>query len=164
MMKYIDDKTIDDVLEAMDTIEEDYVQMMDNFEQNQPVIVDFLSKENLSILSDDERDYLDYLALAIYQSIVKVYKNVPELTEEQIGEAEEKNWEILELVKGTDFSERLTMFFDGHPQEDLLAFVEDSLVDDPEDEEAQLDFLTDEGREPMFIALKSVIDAFHKAL
>jgi hypothetical protein len=164
MMKQIDEHNIDLVIEELDTIDENYAQMMSDFEEQQPVVFGFLDKENLSILSDDEREYLEYMALVIFRTVVKAHKKVPMLSEDQIGEAEEKNWEMLETVKGNDFSERLNVFFDDYPQEDLLAFVEDSLVEDPDDPEANMEFVTDEGREPMFVALKSIIDAFHKAL
>ena len=46
----------------------------------------------------------------------------------------------------------MDVFFENYQQEDLLAFVEDSLIDD-EDE-----IVTKVGREPMFVALKSIID------
>ena len=42
-------------------------------------------------------------------------------------------------------------------QEDLLAFVEDNLVEDEDS------VVTKEGREPMFVALKSVIDVLTNA-
>ena len=46
----------------------------------------------------------------------------------------------------------MDVFFEDYAQEDMLAFVEDNLV---EDEDSTI---TKEGREPIFVALKSVID------
>jgi hypothetical protein len=163
-MKIINEAAIDAVLEKVDTIQEDFEQYFEDFAEKQPVIIGFLDKENTSILSDDERDYMEYLVLVVYQAIEKSYKNIPEITEEQLGVAEEKNWEIMEAAKAPTFNDKLDAFFEDYPQEDLLAFIEDSLTEDAEDPDANMDFLTDDAREPMFVVLKSIIDAFHYAL
>ena len=60
---------------------------------------------------------------------------------------------FLETVKSNNSRDRMTVFFDDSDQEDLLAFVEDALVEDDEDS-----VVTKEGREPIFVALKTVID------
>jgi hypothetical protein len=163
-MKIINDTAIDAVIESLDTFEEIFDRHVDDFVKKQPVIASFLESENTGILSDEERDFLEYLALVIYKCVEKVHPNLPAVTEEQIGEAEEKNWDIMENSKGKSFSDKIDPFFENYKQEDLLAFVEDSLVYDPDDEEANLEFLTDEGREPMFITLKTIIDAFDIAI
>ena len=91
--------------------------------------------------------------IVILESVQKVkaetLKAIPKKTLEI---AEEKNWELLDNIRELRFRDRMTVFFDNSDQEDLLAFVEDSLVDDEDS------FITKEGREPMFVALKSVID------
>ncbi len=163
-MKIVKDSAIDAIIESLDTFEEVYERHMNDFVKQQPTIASFLESEQTGILSDEERDFLEYLALVIYKSVEKVNKTIPTVTETQIGEAEEQNWDLLEQSKGKDFSERVDIFFADYPQEDLLAFVEDSLVYDPDDEEANLEFLTDEGREPIFIILKTIIDALHVAI
>ncbi len=163
-MKIIQDKQIDEVIESLDTFEEIYDRYVNQFAENQPVIVSFLESEQTGILSEEEQDFLEYLALVIYKCIEKTHKNLPSITEDQLGEAEERNWDLLEQTKGKSFTERMDVFFHEYKQEDLLAFVEDSLVHDPEDEDANLEFLTDEGREPMFVTLKTIIDAFDNTL
>ena len=71
----------------------------------------------------------------------------------EVENAEERNWTILKLAKGRDFQERLNAFFEDHPEkEDLLSFIEDALL---EDEDSPV---TAEGREPLFVSLKTVID------
>ncbi len=164
MMKIINEAAIDAVLEKVDTIQEDFEQYFEDFAKKQPVIMSFLDKENTSILSDEERDYMEYLVLVVYQAIEKSYKDIPEISEEQLGVAEETNWEIMEAAKAPIFNDKLDAFFEDYPQEDLLAFIEDSLTEDTEDPDANMDFLTDDAREPMFVVLKSIIDAFHYAL
>jgi len=70
-----------------------------------------------------------------------------------IEEAEEKNWTILSEQKVKSFREKINVFFDGYPQEDLLAFAEDALEMEHEDQ-----VVTTIGRPPIFIALKTLID------
>jgi hypothetical protein len=95
----------------------------------------------------------------LWQSVEKVHGKLPPLSKNALEAAEEANWESLESVTAKRFRDRMTPFFEGYDQEDLLAFVEDSLTEDEEDTE---NVVTKEGREPMFVALKSVIDALTK--
>ena len=77
------------------------------------------------------------------------------INEKTLGEAEERNWTLLQSSKSNNFQERLNPFFENYPQEDLLAFVEDALADEEDD-----GLLTREGREPIFITLKSILDCW----
>jgi len=62
----------------------------------------------------------------------------------------------MEANVGKKFRERLDEFFEETKQEDLLAFIEDALLDDEESP------VSKEGREPMFVTLKAVIDTIDK--
>jgi hypothetical protein len=81
-----------------------------------------------------------------------------EIDSDELSVAEEKNWELLESITAKRFRDRLDVFFKDNKQTDLLAFVEDMLLDE-EDE-----LLTKEGREPMFVILKSIIDCFDNCI
>ena len=104
-----------------------------------------------AVLLEDEQGYLQYLALIIHESFSKVNGQIDPISEDELGEAEEANTEILEAQSAQSFRERMTPFFENYPQEDLLALVEDALMEEEE-------MLTKEGREPMFIAMKTLID------
>ena len=66
---------------------------------------------------------------------------------------EEANWELLhEQPKGT-FRDKITPFFENNEQEDLLAFVEDTL------EQEEDSPVTTVGRDVIFISSKTVIDS-----
>jgi hypothetical protein len=77
------------------------------------------------------------------------------VSEEELGEAEEKNFEILENSTAKNFRDRLNPFFEGTAQEDLVAFAEDAVLEFDSDPEY---VLTKDGREPIFVALKTLID------
>lgn len=156
-MKFVSETVIDEVIEQLENFsDEQYEAAEARFAETQPVLVAYLfHDENFHLLTDDEKGYLQYLALIAWLSNEKVNGAVEPVSEEAIGEAEEKNYEILEGSTAKRFRERLTPFFDNYPQEDLLAFAEEAVLEDEDDPEA---LVTKEGREPIFIALKTVID------
>lgn len=120
----------------------------------QPALIAYLSSDNVSAFSDEEKDFLFFATLVIYKSIEAVEKVLPELTSGLLTEKEEANFEILSTSKGKTFRDKITVFFENYPQEDLLAFVEDSLEEDEDS------VITKEGREYIFVMLKTIIDSF----
>lgn len=157
MMSFVPETIIDQVIEALDRSDEALEKADQEMADSQPDLMAFLTQEALDVLTEDERDYLLLLGLTLWESARRVQGDLPVLSAEQIGEAEERNYELLDKAQGATFRDRISIFFEGYPQEDLLAFVEDALTDD-EDE-----YVTPEGRETLFVTLKSVIDALHAA-
>ena len=155
-MEFVSEKIIDTVIEELEDLpDEQYEQQMNAFAEAQPVLFAWLFSEQFDLLSDDEKGYLQYLALIAWRSIVRVNGPVEAVSEEQIGEAEEKNFEILEGSTAKKFRDRLDPFFENTTQEDLLAFAEEAVLESEDDPES---FVTKEGREPIFIALKTIVD------
>jgi hypothetical protein len=163
-MKFVSETIIDSVIEELDNLTDDkYEKKMDAFEDAQPVVNAYLlDDENFHLLTEEEQGFLQYLALIAYESIVKVNGQIPEVSEEMIGEAEEKNYEILDNITAKEFRDRLNPFFENYPQEDLLAFAEEALLEDEEEPTETL--VTKEGREPIFIAMKTLIDVLTQAV
>ncbi|MFN0013841.1 MAG: hypothetical protein ACKVU2_04780 [Saprospiraceae bacterium] len=157
-MKFVSEDVIDDIIDSLEEMDdEQYEQQMEKFAEAQPVIVAYLfDEENAELLTDDEKGYLQYLSLIAWMANTKVNGRTEPVGEEQIGLAEERNYELLEGSTATNFRDRLNVFFDDTPQEDLIAFAEEAVL---EDEDGGADALvTKEGREPIFIAVKTVID------
>ena len=150
---FISEDMIDTVVLKLETA--DFEQEVAIFGEKQPVLLGYVLSEDFELLTNEEREWLLYLVLVLYQAIESGDKKIDPLSKNDLEAAEEVNWARLETVTAKHFRDRMTPFFEGYPQEDLLAFVEDSLTEDEEDTE---NFLTKEGREPMFVALKSVID------
>ena len=156
-MKVINSNVIDAVIEELENLsDEQYEQHMENFASAQPVLVAYLfNEENFHLLTDEEKGFLQYLALIAWTAIVKTVGNVEAVSEEAIGEAEEKNYAVLEQSTAKKFRDRLDPFFDNYPQEDLLAFAEEAVLEDEDVPEA---LVSKEGREPIFVAMKTIID------
>jgi hypothetical protein len=156
-MKLVSENTIDAVVEELDGLtDQQYEQRMEAFSEAQPVLVAWLFSDQFELLTEDEQGYMHYLALIAWSAIVKANgQPIPPVSEEEIGEAEEKNYEVLEHSTGKTFRDRLNPFFENSKQEDLLAFAEDAVLEDDDDPES---LITKEGREPIFIALKTMTD------
>ena len=152
---FISEKIIDRITKALDNEENGYDQAIGDMQAKQPILFSYLLSESFKLLIEEESEYLLYLALVIWKAVDAEVTDLPLLDSEKIEEIEEKNWTLLNETKARKFNEKLDVFFDKYPQEDLLAFVEDALVDD-EDEDA---FVTKEGKELLFIGLKTTIDA-----
>jgi hypothetical protein len=151
----ISEKTIEQTIAQFESDQVDYEKAIREFSGRQPAIVSFLLADHEGALTDAEQEYLMYLANIIFRSVEAEEGELPKATPNEVTNAEEKNWDLLGQSKSRNFRERLDVFFANTDQEDLLAFIEDSLV---EDEEAEEVVVTDEGREPMFVLLKTVVD------
>jgi hypothetical protein len=139
-----------------------YEQQVQALGEEQPLVLSYLLSDTFEILTESEKTYLLYLALVIWTSIKSHTGTIPDVSEEALGGAEEINWAKYQDSSSRRFRDRLDAFFEGSPEEDLLAFVEDALEIDDENPEPDLE-LTKEGREPIFIGLKSIIDCWTKS-
>jgi hypothetical protein len=151
--KMVSEAFIEAALEELEADERNYSAAFHEFGQRQPALLSFLFSEDAELLTEAERETMIFGAVVIFKAIELAQLHTPpKITEKQIGDAEEKNWELLENITAKRFRERMDIFFENTSQEDLLAFVEDILT---EDEESSL---SKEGREPVFVALKTLID------
>lgn len=156
-MNFVSEDVIDAVIDELETLnDEQYESRMEDFSNAQPVLVSYLfHEENFHLLTDEERGYLQYLSLIAWMANTRVNGPGEPVSEEQIGQAEEQNYALLEGVREQGFRERLNVFFENTPQEDLLAFAEEAVLEDEDDPDA---FVTKEGREVIFLTVKTVVD------
>lgn len=151
-MLFIDEKTIDLAIDAISDSDERYDAALASIESQQAELMAYLFAEDEATYNEDEKDFLLYLLLIIWEAVRGKVENIKPIPASVISDAEEATWEQLEGSVGKKFRERLDPFFEATKQEDLLAFVEDALLDDDDTP------VTKEGREPMFVTLKAVID------
>lgn len=154
-MKFVSEQTIDQVAEELGASESNFEQAIQDMEIHQPVLLAYLFSENFSLFTDREREYLLFLVTVLYRSAKRVNEQLPTIEEEELSLMEENNWNLLQGVRGRKFHDRLDVFFQNHPQEDLLAFVEDALSD------VEDGYVTKEGREAIFVAVKSIVDCWN---
>jgi len=156
-MKFISESTID---EAIEVLNEPSVSdaLLKQMAISQPTLLAYITAENASAFSDSEKDFLYFATLVILLSIKKEVDDLPDLKVSMIDQIEERNYSMLMETKGKVFRDRITVFFENYTQEDLLAFVEDALE---EDEDA---LITKEGRDYLFVMLKTIIDTFDASI
>jgi hypothetical protein len=151
-MDFISEKYIEEVIELFDS-EPNYLQTLNEIQNLYPDLLFFIDQENHTLLTKDELTILEYLTLVIYQSVKIQLKKIPIIKANDIELNEEKNWDTFNTATSKNFSKILDTFFDGYKQEDLLALIEDSIQQDDENPISAV------GREIIFVACKSIIDA-----
>ncbi len=157
MSKEIKQEAIEEIMQRLQSTPDLFSSLLDGLEKDQPAIINWIFSESFDILNQEEKQYFLFLALVIIVSIMEEFSIDEMINPKLIEEAEEKNWTILSEQKVKSFREKVNVFFDGYPQEDLLAFVEDALELEHEDQ-----VVTTIGRPPIFIALKTLIDVLVK--
>ena len=152
---FVNETIIEQEAAQLDAATDNYEAAIAQLTAEQPQVLAYLFSDAFKMLTKEERAYFLYLGLVIWKAIWVEHKDIPALDEDTIGRYEERNWEIMDKSSNKKFRERLDVFFEKTPQEDLLAFIEDSLVSDADDQE---DFLTTPGREMIFVGLKTIVD------
>jgi hypothetical protein len=149
----VTEATIEEVLESFVNDREEYEESLSDLMDQQPPLLAFLAQESNDVLTEEEKDVLWYIILIIITSSRRHGISVGELSDVDLGNNEESNWEILQQQPKGSFREKITHFFEAYEQEDLLAFVEDTL--ELEDDSP----VTSVGRDVIFISAKTVIDS-----
>ena len=152
-MQFISEDDIEKVFDGYYESEKKYFSDRDALISGQPAFSAMLTDEGYELLSDDEYELLWFMATVIYTSTTQANGQIKTCEAEVMSELEENNWLKMEEAKGGNFHDRLYVFFQDYPQEDLLAFVEDSLESDEDIE------VSPAGRELIFVACKTLIDA-----
>ncbi len=148
----IAEKVIDQVVERFAGKPADLSHVYKELAAEQPAIISMLYSTDLKTLTDEETDLLFFIVAVIYESI-KNKKGLPaQVMPEELETADDANWGKMMTAGNGNFRERITPFFDEYPQEDLLAFVEDALLDDDDQVVSGI------GREAIFVTAKTVID------
>jgi hypothetical protein len=152
LSKFVSESIIDQVILELEKEKKAPELILTDLKEEEPVLTAYLFSETFDIFAQTEKDYLLYLALVIWNAVNQAKLKREAIAEGQLGSTEEKNWEIFEEAKGKSFREKLDVFFEAYPQEDLLAFVEDALTDDEDN------LISHESRSAAFISLKTIID------
>lgn len=153
-MKFISEEIIDRIAEEIGGSEDAFKEATIDLSMEQPNIAAYIFSDNFDLFTADEKQYFLFLVLVVFKSIKSETENLPRTSAADLGKFEEKNWLLINEVTSKQFRDRLDVFFENTSQEDLLAFLEDSLLEEEEE------LVTKVGREPMFVALKSIIDSW----
>lgn len=153
-MQLITEDAIDQVVEDLEQNPAAYAAVLEAMQQQQPVLFAYPFTENFEAFTAEEREYFLFLMLVVWRA-VSSHEPPPQVGEQQLSEVEDANWAIILGNQGGSFRSRLDPFFKDYPQEDLLAFAEDALTQDEEDNGL---LVSKEGQEALFVSLKTIVD------
>ncbi len=156
-MKFINEDLIEKTIAHLGADSSNFETALKELESNQPALLSYLLSEDTQAFTNTEKEWLLFAALVIYQSTQTFAEGRRMIREKEVLDAEEKNWETIQANKTKSFRDRLNPFFESTEQEDLLAFIEDGLILE-EDE----NMISSEGRESLFIMLKTITDVLTK--
>ncbi len=153
---FIEEAWIDATIRQIaDNDEQSNEVLLERFKEAQPQVLAYVFSETFALLVPEEKEQLLFMNLVLWSVLTKHGgQALPILSDQIIGDSEEQNWSKFLGEKGS-FREKLNIFFENYPQEDLLAFVEDFLMSEEEEGD-----LSKEGQEYLFIGLKSIMDAY----
>jgi hypothetical protein len=144
----ITERELDVILDAFEKGEHRPEDIFQDFGKVQPSLYAFLIDEQAKYLTKSEQSFYTFLISVIWKCIPSHL----DIHEDWISQYEEENWHTLDAVKSKKFSDKITPFFERCPEEELLAFIEDSLA---EDEELMISQVS---KEWIFISLMTMID------
>ncbi len=157
-MQFISEDIINEKLNIYDNHEEMLVNEFKTMVEAHTSILSFFQQESLVLLTESEKGLLEFMFTVIYSSSQSSLGKPLVFNISTLEKTEEKNWEVFNAHSSKKFTQICDIFFENYPQEDLLAFVEDSLQMD--DDEAAI---TSVGREIILIACKSFIDVLNES-
>lgn len=156
-MDFISEDKIEGVLELLESRENGIEEGFTELSNEQPAVIQFLASENFKILKENEYDVLVFILVVIYKSC-KSDKDLSEISAQLIESKDEHNWEVYNEKGSQNYTKALDIYFKNYPQEDLLAFVEDTLIDDDDQTISAV------GKEIIFISAKTFLDCLHNSV
>lgn len=155
---FISEEAIERVTLEFSEDETSIEHAIEELETEQPEVFGYFFSENIESFTSSEREYALLLLLTIWRSVKNTGITPHPVSADELEEAEERNWELVQDLPVKSYHDRLDVFFENYPQEDLLAFLEDAFSMEEENDESEI--VTKEGREALFMILKSVIDCW----
>ncbi|MBK8620521.1 MAG: hypothetical protein IPN79_01850 [Saprospiraceae bacterium] len=153
-MEFIPEDKIEHIIQQYEdpvVFENDLISL----KNENPLILDFISEERMDLLKKEELAFLEFITLVIYSASKLGINKIPKVKGQVLEDAEEKNYDLWENEGKKSLKNAFDVYFDGYEQEDLLAFLEDSLQQDDENP------VTGVGAELIAVTAKSVIDVLH---
>ena len=156
-MEFIKEELIEKTVAQLGENESAFAESLKELENEQPALLSYIISEDTHAFTNTEKEWLLFAAVVIFKTLQPLIQKERMISEKEVLDSEEANWEMLQSTNSKSFRDRLTPFFEATKQEDLLAFIEDGLILEEED-----DIISSEGREPLFIMLKTITDVLTK--
>jgi hypothetical protein len=154
-------ETVTDTWQRMaETPIDEAQQLIEQMENEQPVILVYLLALDEFPFDPTEREIIFYIGTVLWQIMKQSQRRLRPLAEESMLKSEDENIKILELLSedtDADFFSATKNLIDQYPEPEVLRYLVEALMEDLED----IDELPD--TEEAFLALSSArSDLFHK--
>ena len=161
-MKPISSEVVEKTLEEIENLSFSEAQKIGKkVVKQQPIIFAYLMAIGDDFLNQDEKEFLIYLGAVVCQIMSHGDTPLPKVTEETLDEVEGKNIKMVENFEGkteADFLGAVEEMVINHPQPEVLRFVVEELMEEPEEDY----LIRDESKGIMFAALMTIIDCLNK--
>lgn len=131
--------------------------LMDKMRDEQPNLLAYLLAVDHDILGQDERELLLYLGVVVWRIMSQGLRRTPRVTQKALDEAEARNLKMVEhLQKQSEagFQEATKRMIDNYGQPEVLGFVIEALMEEPEEGHS----IDDAKTGILMLDLKTVID------
>lgn len=134
-------------------------KLIERMSKKQPLMLAYLMAVDHDLLNEDERELLVYLGVTVWQIMSEGNPSLRRVTEKMLDKAEGRNVRMAEYLKGeteSGFIGVTRSVFDSYNQREVLRFVVEAIMEEPEEGEV----IRDEAIGALFLDLKTVIDCF----
>ena len=151
-MFMITEATIESCIEELARGNEDWLS---HLADDQPVLSSYLIAEDHEAFSENETQYLYYLAVMCWMSFDRTYPELGEVDAETLAFREETNWNRVDSLRPTNLKNIIDRILPDYKEPEMLYYIEDALQIDEEDPEHPV---TKTGQIPLFVTILSIID------
>lgn len=146
---------IDEAVAYFEASPELFVTETEAYLTRVPNVMQYIYSDNFTMFTPNEKELFEYLAYIIIKSnMLARGEECEDPDPDTIAGLEERHWEWIQSSKQKEFRDKITPFFEEYDEEEALAFIEDSLVDDT-------DFnLVNEVKSLFFVGLSTIVISF----
>ncbi|MDP7421721.1 MAG: hypothetical protein QGH40_07565 [bacterium] len=135
------------------------IKLLKRLIKQQPVIIDYLSAVGEGFLNQEEREFIGFLTLVIWQTFSQSTTPLKSITEEDLAGIERMNrplFEHLESESESKLMRALSILYHHYHQKKILKYLIQMLLDNQDEEP----FIRTSNRGIAIVSLKTVIDCF----
>ena len=157
-MKKITPELIDTIVVNFEQFTDGKIEeLIQELGEHQPDALAYILSKDFEALGDEENEILLLDTLMLWQIVNQGFETINVPNSDKVDQLQFDNWkasEELKPTKGQSFDDFVEPMIADYPEDELLYFVLDTLIDD-EDED-----MNSESNLPIFIALKTLCDGW----
>jgi len=158
-MKKVTPELVDKIVVNFERLTDNKIEnLIQELEEQQPASLAYILSQDFEVLGEEENEILLLDTLMLWQIVNQAYETVNVPNSEKIDQLQFDNWKVsedLKVTKGQVFDDFVEPMIADYPEDELLYFVLDTLIDEDDDDD-----MNSESKLPIFIALKTLCDGW----